>query len=785
MPKSNQRGSALLISLFCISLLMYMAAAFLSMAVNNYKMAKFNADSIIAVWLAEAGVAEGISLVRDDYFNNKYYLSPEREFVIGNPQGKGKFRFGIFTVRGVGTHEAQIVGYAEVKRSKAASGARTMIAVPSDYAYFVEGNGKFDMRHLGRLIDGPIHLNGSAFLTQMSDTFPPSEKRLKITKSKELDGETISCTGIAFWDLDSYYEARSSQYSVTIGEGNSEFPFLVSKFRLGPYPCRAFPTDPIPTYPGGISPNETFPTANTPAGLLRDGQHGGYEIELPPVIWHYYKSFTDPNWHITEENKDAGSLWGPLRGFYNLVQAKRVKCEGGGTSFYYEPHGQVALPSAGGDDYSFVPRFRSVKNVYVGGSVQADGRTVIGGALQTRTIVQETLALVKVGFYYEYTLTQPHIEGSIIIEHILQTDDPTPPSGAFYVSGSTITFLGNAQEGNPVWYDTGDYTVLRNRSANYTDPDSMGTIHFKSSPGGGPISIEVPGFLALIDSEGWYTGLVEDIRLTVNHPVAGTGLRYINEYTLNNSTGIITFNDPPGSDVGISPYVEVTEINLDNINKENCPRNPQDPNNKDKYGVVFSEVPLRVYGTPRVPITIVCKEDIYLGDINKGLGSNSQPVGLLSANVIWADYDFGYGMTQERSRNIENVFLHTRGSDLFITGGKYYRNTKRVKGSLYLGTHMIGSEKDEYSLDNYCSAQVLWNFREITSTHNYLDDLRNHPPPHIPLYMGVKSWRPIRFTDLTAFLEEFETLYKGSTASSRDTREFRERVGVLAEKYKI
>ena len=121
-------------------------------------------------------------------------------------------------------------------------------------------------------------------------------------------------------------------------------------------------------------------------------------------------------------------------------------------------------------------------------------------------------------------------------------------------------------------------------------------------------------------------------------------------YEIDNSTGEVTFGDntlgliPPDSsatltakisavwiheessfNIKLGETVEVIKLDLSEITAENCPRDPSDPDNPNKYGIIFSEMPMVVYGIPKVPVTIVCMEDLYVGPINSPYLKNTYP----------------------------------------------------------------------------------------------------------------------------------------------------------------
>ena len=106
--------------------------------------------------------------------------------------------------------------------------------------------------------------------------------------------------------------------------------------------------------------------------------------------------------------------------------------------------------------------------------------------------------------------------------------------------------------------------------------------------------------------------------------------------------------------------VKCVELDLGTINEDNCPRDPKYPDDKKKYGVIYSELPLIVWGVPKVPVTIICDNDVYLGPVNtdylnpndienvKGYiktglvqdDPRANPVGIICTKVLWYDHTF-------------------------------------------------------------------------------------------------------------------------------------------------
>ncbi|OGF51011.1 MAG: hypothetical protein A2231_11730 [Candidatus Firestonebacteria bacterium RIFOXYA2_FULL_40_8] len=137
-----------------------------------------------------------------------------------------------------------------------------------------------------------------------------------------------------------------------------------------------------------------------------------------------------------------------------------------------------------------------------------------------------------------------------------------------------------------------------------------------------------------------------------NIPANGAVVKAIWSYDFDVSLGVRAY---------IQKKVKVVKIDLSQIDSSNCPRDPRDPHNPNKYGVIFSEVPIVVMGVPKVPVTIVCPSDVYVGPINStSSGSNVDdwshpknvigsaiddyagfnPVGIISGGTIWFDFTF-------------------------------------------------------------------------------------------------------------------------------------------------
>src|SRR3989339_37350 len=133
-------------------------------------------------------------------------------------------------------------------------------------------------------------------------------------------------------------------------------------------------------------------------------------------------------------------------------------------------------------------------------------------------------------------------------------------------------------------------------------------------------------------------------------PADGSVIKSIWSYDFDVSMGVRAY---------IQKKVRAVKLDLNQIDSNNCPRDPRDPHNPNKYGIIYSEVPLVIMGVPKVPVTIVCRSDVYVGPINSNsLDTNVdewwkiktvngtdddiqfKPVGIISEGLIWFDFTF-------------------------------------------------------------------------------------------------------------------------------------------------
>ena len=147
-------------------------------------------------------------------------------------------------------------------------------------------------------------------------------------------------------------------------------------------------------------------------------------------------------------------------------------------------------------------------------------------------------------------------------------------------------------------------------------------------------------------------------------------------------------------EVWVHEPVDCVFIDLSKIDEDNCPRDPSYPNDKNKFGVIYSKVPVYIMGVPKVPVNIVCEEDVYIGPINssmlnwkleletpsKDYGEDDKdlcPVGIIGKKVVYFDETFAPQIPaptpSSTARINNNCFVSI---DHYTTIGKYLKLNK-------------------------------------------------------------------------------------------------------------
>jgi hypothetical protein len=292
--------------------------------------------------------------------------------------------------------------------------------------------------------------------------------------------------------------------------------------------------------------------------------------------------------------------------------------------------------------------------------------------------------------------------------------------------------------------------------------------------------------------------------------------------------------------VWIHNAVKVVKLDLSTINEDNCPRDSKYPDDKNKYGIIYSQVPLVVYGTPRVPVTIFCEDDVYVGPINsdrlvpgdvdnhknvikfscKDDAPNAYPVGIMSKKTIWMD--FTYAVSNQPDYINCNTFYDsnkTGGVDV-PSAGKSMRINKVVLYSPYFmaptedsnnngmlqipyigesvycrrnsvgnwwpscGWRVVGSIYK--SLDNDFLKVVTDEKKSIPgycgATFVYASSFRTNPPPHIPMDVRLVSFKIFENADKGSdFITGFKNLIE-TYGTDVYNREFAMELNKLREK---
>ncbi len=172
----NKRGSTLLIAYFVVLIFIGIGAPFLLMTVNESRATERQRLSVLAFYIAEAGIERGLYDLRQDFVNdasvpswsdgdvNGYAIGPNTASYYAIPYSSGSLNGGSYTV------ELKNVSGATddiwVKATGTISGASHTISVyvrmvsvsPWDYAIFA-GSGAS-----GTMVNGNVNIRGSVLI---------------------------------------------------------------------------------------------------------------------------------------------------------------------------------------------------------------------------------------------------------------------------------------------------------------------------------------------------------------------------------------------------------------------------------------------------------------------------------------------------------------------------------------------------------------------------------------------------------------------------------------------
>lgn len=335
-----------------------------------------------------------------------------------------------------------------------------------------------------------------------------------------------------------------------------------------------------------------------------------------------------------------------------------------------------------------------------------------------------------------------------------------------------------------------------------------------------------------VDYTDYGTGYIPKVVFTTTPPSAGATIEFNRQYNMlaninqdyaNSVTGtcdyIVYHLLPPKTTdaILIDQNITAVMVNLNKIDKNNCPKSSyypsgfadynrngiQDSNEPDKYGIIYSKVPLVVYGSPKVPLTIICEEDVYLRSINKEYiqddDSKANPVGIISKKVVFIDHTADN--TEGRNVILNKVAVFTSANELYSFGGmggqasdwpnvekELWFNKVRIIGSIIYGiTDLKGEEncyKSYYNYDvsyqdrekirdnhkNYIDSwmHIYYVIGTATITYNsnsykfgtrpviYANSFRNNPPPHMPIYDKRLLMKGVTVPNAENFINKFQ-----------------------------
>ena len=184
---------------------------------------------------------------------------------------------------------------------------------------------------------------------------------------------------------------------------------------------------------------------------------------------------------------------------------------------------------------------------------------------------------------------------------------------------------------------------------------------------------------------------------------------------------------PTNLSVWLHDTQKVIKYDLSNVNEDNCPR-PQvigdlnDPIEKQKYGIIYCQVPVALYGVPKVPVTIYCEDDVYLGAINQSYLDNDQfwdtrklhvfptkyeddayqPVAVISKGVVYTDWTLA---PQWETQNYDTTKISCNyyvGAGSGGQAAKYYYPKKLAVYHSLWSTDYTGDDDIQLGGSLYC-----------------------------------------------------------------------------------
>ena len=699
----KRKGSVLVLTLFMSTLLVLLGGALLQLTVTNLKLVATTMQRAKAEWVAKAGLNKMYYDLKSNYFLNEQAILKDEDGSVEIKYGGGVYKAGTATLIGQGFHRSLLVacGYYGEKpgmmsdmpiedryENKVVLTMQVEMSTLTDYLYFREVGYQGVYNAEDSHYFGPVHVNGNlniGFLAVMR----AGKNEIAFCKNTTDYGPVVKASGKILFRggglaVGGYYDYPGN---VLFGEGtmppvwgysNADWPtrFYAAKAGVNIWPA---PPEPNSMGPGGRFSawdnaydtakeyrKDIYPTTVTKTALdgteysydlVQDKSSGATYINMPKtsnINYEYFKRFITDEWHFKKDTAvDHGKKIKIINDCAdsNLNFQKAPFPVGGswdgkpGYGFPSTSLGQVFFTGGGGFEAK-VPAdidMDYVRQVYLVSSdtnqISAGCSWPVGNVNVPMSSYTVDRANRKIKFKYPVEWAKGVFEddpvGGKWRRKIARGDYETATAPATVVNGLSLN-LAIDGEGGHGWPHQVVLPVLAGSDEVYVENTQWTRVTSFSDA-----DMSTAGFTTV-------------------------ALRAAAEaYTINSTTGIITFGDDvhgakpaqtkrisviwiheesPTFEVRLGESVEVVKLNLGEITAENCPRDPKDPTNLNKYGVIFSEMPMMVYGIPKVPVTIVCMEDLYVGPINSRYLINTTPDAVTSAydNTHLSDFITAY-----------------------------------------------------------------------------------------------------------------------------------------------
>jgi hypothetical protein len=633
---------------------------------------------------------------------------------------------------------------------------------PSDYLHFYEGpNRLFQNKEYGVggrpfFHGGAIHVNGDI---QVGAGYSASD--MVFAKSSEDYGPVISASGTIY----SYNSDFNKISNAAFGQLQINFPFSFSygnftdlfyskKIGTGLIWKGSIETGPVPI------DNEKFPTkvivsaGKSASGkeysydLLQDKRNGGSKISVPTMKDISKSSFLDaaldPNWIIEDFN------WSnPAAKTYTIVNDSVTSSENfdgtRGRATYFL--GNLQFGSSNGPRVSYAG-ISGINPKYIKFPYLQSPETYYAHTPGLPAPMVPPFLNDRSGKYFEFNTYNREVK-----LYGWGGDDSafTPVENLNIGKGliwGNFFFRENPKfdpnTGGTKWYGT--YSSQHLNLASIVNP-TTGITTYPTIDGSGNITYNVYDGLSANPNNGARPfNLIEPIilkddggpyreKVVVNgelwtrvDSLSGTGITNTSKvYTVNFTSGGITFGNgtkgakptgaiiarwthgfhvldgsgQPAIKVYIHPPYPVVEIDLDKIDESNCPKYLKDPDNPNKFGIIYSKKPLVIRGKPKVPVTIFCEDSVHVGPVNSAIlndnldimmpspsteedGNDFCPVGIITKKHFFCDFTYApvinpvkYDGSNPTVGIADNAFNLTTGSWLFdsykmLTQNKVY-----------------------------------------------------------------------------------------------------------------